>query len=419
MSVIENYPALRPTLLLDFANSGRVHPLIQCTRASTATYSGPDGVLRTVANNVPRIDFDPITGKCLGLLVEEQRTNSIRNNTMLGASAGIPGTMPTNWSASTPVVGLSREIVGVGVEDGIEYIDIRWSGTATASASGAGFAQFESATGIAAASAQTWTTSANLRLVGGSLTGVNNVTFRNTQRNSSGADVGALTSENLNVTNAPLVRQRLAASITLTNADTAFVVPFLAIGFSVGAEIDVTLRIGLPQIELGSVATSVIRTTSASTTRAADVVTMALDNRADITVALTWEESGAKSGFLWQMDAAGSGANRLRTTYTTTGGLQSFVTVSNLNSLVVVANPANIATGLNSAAVSFTPNSLVFGRNGVGGTADNSLGALPVTDVLRLGSSQSAIGQPNFRLRKLAIYKRALTQTQLQRLTTP
>lgn len=75
MTAIADLPDIRPSLLLDFANSGRVDPRIQCTRASAATCFGPDGKLRTVAANVPRIDYDPVTGKCLGLLVEEDRTN--------------------------------------------------------------------------------------------------------------------------------------------------------------------------------------------------------------------------------------------------------------------------------------------------------------------------------------------------------
>lgn len=75
MTAITNLPDLRPSLLLDFANSGRVDPRIQCTRASAATCFGPDGKLRTVASNVPRIDYDPVTGACKGLLVEEARTN--------------------------------------------------------------------------------------------------------------------------------------------------------------------------------------------------------------------------------------------------------------------------------------------------------------------------------------------------------
>ncbi len=75
MTTITDFPAIRPSFLLDFANSGRVDPRVSCVRPSTATCYGCDGKLRTVAANVPRIDYDPATGKCLGLLVEEARTN--------------------------------------------------------------------------------------------------------------------------------------------------------------------------------------------------------------------------------------------------------------------------------------------------------------------------------------------------------
>lgn len=75
MTVLTDFPDARPALLMDFANSQRVHPLFQITRSGTATCCGPDGVLRTLAANVPRIDFDPATGKCLGLLLEGSSTN--------------------------------------------------------------------------------------------------------------------------------------------------------------------------------------------------------------------------------------------------------------------------------------------------------------------------------------------------------
>ena len=51
--------------------------LMTFTRNSTATYTGPDGVLRTAGVNQPRYDYDPVTGECKGLLIEEQRTNLV------------------------------------------------------------------------------------------------------------------------------------------------------------------------------------------------------------------------------------------------------------------------------------------------------------------------------------------------------
>ncbi len=49
--------------------------IITFSRASSATYWDANGVLQTAATDVPRFDHDPVTGECLGLLIEEQRTN--------------------------------------------------------------------------------------------------------------------------------------------------------------------------------------------------------------------------------------------------------------------------------------------------------------------------------------------------------
>ena len=75
LGVASGYPALRPTLLLDFANSRAVDPRITFTRSSTATRVNKFGLIESVASGVPRIDFDPVTLACNGLLIEEARTN--------------------------------------------------------------------------------------------------------------------------------------------------------------------------------------------------------------------------------------------------------------------------------------------------------------------------------------------------------
>ena len=75
MTIKNKFPAIKPSLLLDFANSKQVDPRITFARAGTATYWDDKGVLQTAASGVPRIDHDPVTGECKGLLIEEQRTN--------------------------------------------------------------------------------------------------------------------------------------------------------------------------------------------------------------------------------------------------------------------------------------------------------------------------------------------------------
>ena len=127
-----DYPTVLPTLDLDFANTKTLDPRITFTRASSGSYFGADGILKYAGVNEARFDHDPVTGESLGLLIEEQRTNSIRNNTMVGAVAGTPGTAPTNWGGSAPTSnGVNRQIVGTGIEDGINYIDYRIAGTTT------------------------------------------------------------------------------------------------------------------------------------------------------------------------------------------------------------------------------------------------------------------------------------------------
>ena len=93
------------------------------TRASTKYAQDLAGVWTEFASGVPAI-----TDR--GILIEESRTNQIRNNSMQGAVAGTPGTLPTNWGVSV-AGGLTRTVVGTGTENGIEYIDVRVQGTTT------------------------------------------------------------------------------------------------------------------------------------------------------------------------------------------------------------------------------------------------------------------------------------------------
>ena len=75
MSIKNNFPNVRPSLTVDFRNSETVDPRLASVRASTATFTDQFGVIQTALSNVPRITFDPVTGECLGLMREAQRTN--------------------------------------------------------------------------------------------------------------------------------------------------------------------------------------------------------------------------------------------------------------------------------------------------------------------------------------------------------
>ena len=74
-SLQSDYPSIRPSLHLDFANSKVLDPRITFTRASVGSYFDSKGVLQLAASGVPRFDHDAVTGECKGLLIEDQRTN--------------------------------------------------------------------------------------------------------------------------------------------------------------------------------------------------------------------------------------------------------------------------------------------------------------------------------------------------------
>jgi hypothetical protein len=262
-----------PTLDLQFAAtrslvdniSGR--NLITFTRASSATFVGSDGILKTAATNEPRFDHNPTTGESLGLLVEEQRTNGIRNNTMVGAVAGTPGTLPTNWSAQ--LSGLTQTVVGVGTSDGVSYIDIRLNGT---TATNFFNINIEGQSAIAAINGQAWAGSAWLAVVGGSTANVNFMAL-NLNQWSAAAYLSAVGGSN-RVPAISSTLTRITDKYTTNNASIAFAQLYLGLSCATGAAIDITLRIGLPQLEQGAFATSVIPTTTAAATRAADVASI-------------------------------------------------------------------------------------------------------------------------------------------------
>lgn len=193
-------------------------------------------------------------------------TNSIRNSAMVGAVAGTPGTAPTNWFRDPGATGLSSTIVGTGTDGGITYIDIRIFGTAASasyySVSSEGSAQ------VVAANGGTWTNSAYLKLAGGSTSGLNLLPAVGMNENTSaGVYVAGGNSGGITPTSE---WRRVTFTRTLSGGATvARVFPYVIFTVNNGAAIDITLRIGLPQLELGSTATEVTPTTgtAASGTR--------------------------------------------------------------------------------------------------------------------------------------------------------
>lgn len=252
------------TLNLSFEDK-QLSSLITFTRSSVATRINANGDIEEVAVNVPRLTFDPVTKECLGLLIEGSSTNYVTNSTATGAV--VPGTLPNGWADSGGTVGLSYQVVSVGTESGIPYIDYRIFGTCTTS----GFRYIGFVSGFALANNTRLSQSIYAKTIAGSLTNINNIRI-GTNANVSGVYAAAYTYLFSPSATLPLISQRYSQDFLVTGTPTVTDGFFyFAIDCALGA-IDYTVRIGYPQVEAsaGGVATSVIRTTTAAASRSID-----------------------------------------------------------------------------------------------------------------------------------------------------
>jgi hypothetical protein len=390
--------------------------LVTFTRASSGTYVNSAGVLQTAATDVPRFDHNPTTLESLGLLVEEQRTNSIRNNTMVGAVAGTPGTVPTNWSDLPTSNGLSGQIVGVGTQLGITYIDIRYSGTTTAASSTV--IQPELSAQTVAATGQSWTASSWLSLAGGSTSGL---TFA--QRVTGRTSIGGFLENTDTSVSLTGTLTRYAASIALANVLTARASCDIVFSYASGAVIDITLRIGLPQLEQGAFATSPILTSTAAVTRSADVASI----------------TGSAFSSWYRQDEGTMFVNWIRSTNVTGAGRVLLATDGTINNrnydlrqdsssglTAIVINSTNLEaalslslntlTGRNLLAFGMAANNAAASANGGAASLDNSL-SIPVVNRLEIGSF---VGTAfiNGTIRRLCYWNQRLANSTLQGITS-
>lgn len=400
-----------PSLNLNFLGTSTLNPLVTFTRASSGTYFDSTGTLQTAGNNAARFDYNPSTLASRGLLIEEQRTNSIRNNTMVGAAAGTPGTMPTNWSGAATTNGLNRQIVGTGTSNGITYIDIRYSGTTTAGAF-VNFAGPEINTFIAASNGQAWTSSAWVAVVGGSTANLTNLSMRTRFSDAGGVE---LTQAAVDLLTATSTMQRFSIALTASNASTAFVATNFSFQFNNGVAIDITLRIGLPQLEQGAFATSVISTTTAAATRSADV--------ASVNTLSPWYNASA--GTLFAEGAGISDANARYVACFNDGTLNEFYgirTATNLSSVGIDGGSSqwalvNSYTSNNTfkSALAYAVNDIAFTTGGAAPVTD-ATATLPTVSQMQIGTGPGLPVWGGY-IRRITYYPRRLSNAALQSLT--
>ena len=391
------------------------------TQAADGTVTAFDasGSLAYYNANQPRFDYDPVTHEPLGLLIEDQRQNLVRNNTNVGGVAGSPGTLPTNWDIYTSGSGLTRTL-SYGTEFGMPYVDVRLTGTPVGADDYSVF--FEDGLAIPAVKNEVFTVSLLMRISAGSLSNISAISVCADENKSSGV---WLEGGRVKVTVSDVLPSRPQYyTRTVSNDIAAYLRPRVLVQGTVGQPMDITLRIYLPQVEKGLSASSRILTSGTAVTRAQDNL---------YTTNIPWFNPNEGTMFVQASARADSSVmlaefndnsfNNRVTCGEISGGatiVSNILFSEGIQQGNIQTNRASATDTEHRVAHSWKLNQRFATRNGVLGTP-GTMADMPV-GITRLkfgdiagGSSQYKI---NGTLRSFKYWNRALSASELQRITT-
>lgn len=404
-----NLPTVRPTLLLDFANSKIVDSRIAFTRASTATYVNAFGRLSSSAINAPRIDYDPVTLACKGLLIEESRTNLLTYSEQFDNAAWtkLQSSVTANAAAAPDGTTTADKLVEDNTASNAHYLQ-----QSSAASNGATYtvsAYFKAAE----------RTQCQLVLYGAS------AVYQAVFDLSAGALAAQTGTGSYTITSAGNDWYRIAIT-AICNSTACYGLFYTAVSNTAIYTGDGTsgLYIWGAQLEAGAFATSYIPTTSAQVTRAADVATMTganfsswyrQDEGSFIAVSDQYVTGNSNQCIVFE---AGDGTNanlvQLGTQYGTTNFQYLINQAGSSQAAVVTA----ASTSQTARAVSYKTNDCAQSINGAAVSTDTAA-TMPIVASFGVGCKINQISQLNGHIARIAYYPKRLTNATLQALSTP
>ena len=387
-------------------------------RASTKYVVDENGDLSQVAANTPAFEYNA-DGTYKGMLVEEERENGIRNSEAGGSTNGVIGSggaLPTNWQAIN-LNGIGVEVIGTGTEKGIEYVDLKFSGTATATASFN--VRFEGGSQTSAAQNDIWSGSvymkytdqtANPDLVRLGITAFDAVPAQvqsDTETITLTSTLTRFKNENVELTDATTASVNQSVFFTITNTQAY----------------DFTVRFGLPQLEESLCVTSVIKTTSAAVERLRD----------DIKNTSATTYVGQTSGTIYaevQVDQLETTGGYILQAHDATDASNWRLILGNFNpnfnwqlrygSGNTIAFTSAASTGNHKLALVYTDGDVRAYLDGTQvGSSSTSWGDFTSNelDTIHIGASSFGGSEFNNWVRAFAFYKRALSDNEAKILT--
>lgn len=404
---------LVPRLTLNFLTGAPLDSRITFTRSTTATFVGSDGLIQSSAINAPRFDYNPVTLAPRGLLIEEQRVNLLLYSeqfdnagwTKTGASVTANATTSPDGTANADRLTADGILTNHSAQQTVTYTAAAHTLSVYAKRDTNNFVQVRF--GVAA-SAQGFV---NFDLNAGTV-----------------GTIGAtVSSASITPAGNGWYRCAITATTAAVSSNAGFYI--VASATSGSAETNtLTTSVFLygAQLEAGAFATSVIPTTTAQVTRAADVAVMTGTNFSSwynqsegtiVAQASTQRTTGAAVRVL-QIDD-GTTDNRHSISFDGTSPSTTF----NAATIVSAVSQASFALPVTPLAVSklayaYKANDFAASVNG-GAVSTDVSGTVPSGLIaMRIGSLVGGIQQLNGLVSSITYYATRLSNAQLQALST-
>jgi hypothetical protein len=403
---------------LDISLSNTLDPRITYNRASTGTYFDMNGILQTAVNNQPRFDYDPATQVARGLLIEEQRINTM-----------FPSVYGTGWSvAGSGTVDTNISIAPDGTNTAVRI-------TADAVNNPHGFQQSQR---VARASSTTYTTSIFAKA---GTTSKISLSFRtgadwvNGTIPTASFDLAAVTaspSGGASATIVPINNGWYRLTVTATTAASAptgnliWVFPLNAAGQDTYTGAGENAYFWGWQVEVGQFASSYIPTSAATVTRVADVVMMPTSGWfnttlgsavADFIMPQNTNPSSAVSAALCISD--GTTANRAVIAVSALANTARAVLTINPTTVPLTFGTISAANTVTKEAIAWDGTTLYASINGSAVVTGGPIGTPPGMNTVTIGNlSGPTPDYLNGWVQRIRYWPRVLSSTELQTVST-
>ncbi len=390
------------------------------TRATTATRFNSAGLIESVASGVPRLDYYTSGGTagCPALLVEASGSNGILNS----------ADTATNWTLGANLTSGYTDVIGVSGNN----LTVAVSGSNIGAAPGR---MQRTSNNVALASGSTYTISFLMRQTGTHTIGGYYAVITGGAAGDlgggfsvSGSFSSGSTYNSAGTTNRIRRVERwgtdvfrcsetftMTASGTLTSFNFA---PLVSETSSLNPAVGTTMGFAAPQLELGSVPTSFIPTTTGSITRNADVVSVSGavsgsigQTQGTIYLDLTVLGKGSSSATPWVQIFGPS--NNIGLAINSSNLFRSIVNTQSdtLLTAPLISSGVKVAWAYDATGTTCFINGTQYTLTTGGNQTMSSLTSISID-----GSANTAFGFA--RIRAAALYTTRLTNAELQSLTT-